>query len=39
MLRVFAPLATLVNVKHSFHECKQMLNTECKQMLKSSPAP
>ena len=39
MLRVFAPLATLENVKHSLHKCKQMLIAECKQMLNAPPTP
>lgn len=39
MLRVFAPLATLVNVKRSLLNCKQMLIAKCKQMLKSSQTP
>lgn len=38
-MRVFAPLATLENVKHSLHNCKQMLIAECKQMLKTSQTP
>lgn len=38
-MRVFAPLATLGNVKHSLDECKQMLITKCKQMLNSPPTP
>ena len=38
-MRVFASLATLGNVKHSLHNCKQMLIAECKQMLKPSTAP
>lgn len=38
-MRVFAPLDTHQNVKHSLHKCKQMLIAECKQMLKTSPTP
>lgn len=38
-MRVFASLATLGNVKHSLHNCKQMLITECKQMLNSRLTP
>lgn len=38
-MRVFAPLATLENVKRSLHNCKQMLIANCKQMLNSSPTP
>lgn len=39
MLRVFAPLNTLENVKHSLHNCKQMLIANCKQMLNSQLTP
>lgn len=38
-MRVFALLATLGNVKHSLHKCKQMLITNCKQMLNYSQTP
>ena len=38
-MRVFASLATLGNVKHYLHNCKQMLITECKQMLNTRPTP
>lgn len=39
MLRVFAPLDTHRNVKHSLHKCKQMLITKCKQMLNTPQTP
>lgn len=39
MLRGFASLATLRNVKRSLHNCKQMLIANCKQMLNTSPNP
>lgn len=38
-MRVFASLATLQNVKHSLHNCKQMLIAECKQMLNTLSTP
>ena len=38
-MRVFDTLATLGNVKHSLHNCKQMLIAECKQMLNYHLSP
>lgn len=38
-MRVFAPLATLRNVKRYLHNCKQMLISNCKQMLNSHLTP
>lgn len=39
MLRGFASLATLANVKRSFSKCYDMLNAKCKQMLNTIPTP
>lgn len=38
-MRGFASLATLRNVKHSLHNCKQMLIANCKQMLNTRHTP
>lgn len=39
MLRVFAPLDTLGNVKRYLHKCKQMLIAIYKQMLNFPTTP